>query len=37
VWLSAAIFAAALYALLRHRLEAVWIIPPAGLAGLALY
>jgi len=37
VWLSGAIFAAALFALLRLRLEAVWIIPTAGLLGLLLY
>ncbi len=33
VWLSAAIFAAALIALLRYRIEAVWIIPAAGTVG----
>lgn len=33
VWLSAAIFAAALVALLRFRVEAVWIIPVAGAVG----
>jgi chromate transporter len=37
VWVSVAIFAGALYALLRFRLEAVWIIPASGLLGLALY
>jgi chromate transporter len=33
VWLSVAIFAAALIALLRFRVEAVWIIPAAGAVG----
>ncbi len=33
VWLSAVIFAAALIALLRFRVEAVWIIPAAGAVG----
>jgi chromate transporter len=37
VWISVAIFAAALYALARWRVEAVWIIPPAGVLGLLLY
>ncbi|MDH4134300.1 MAG: chromate efflux transporter [Gammaproteobacteria bacterium] len=36
-WVSLAIFAAALLALVRFRLEVVWIIPAAGLAGLLLY
>ena len=34
---SALIFAAALAALLRLKIEAVWIIPAAGIAGLLLY
>lgn len=37
VWYSVAIFAAALYALMRFRVDAVWIIPTAGLAGWGLY
>jgi chromate transporter len=37
VWISIALFAAALYVLLRWRVEAVWIIPPAGLIGLLVY
>ncbi len=37
VWYSVAIFAVALYALLRFRAEAVWIIPAAGAAGWWLY
>lgn len=37
VWYSIAIFAIALYALLRFRVEAVWIIPAAGMAGWWLY
>lgn len=37
VWYSVAIFAVALYALLRFRVEAVWIIPAAGAAGWWLY
>jgi len=37
VWYSAAIFAAALVALVRFKVEAVWIIPAAGLLGLVLY
>ena len=37
VWYSIAIFAVALYALIRFRVEAVWIIPAAGLAGWGLY
>lgn len=34
---SAAIFAAALLALLRYRVETAWIIPAAGVAGLLAY
>ena len=34
---SLAIFLAALLALLKFRLEVVWLIPAAGLAGLLLY
>ncbi len=37
VWFSIAIFAAALYALIRFRVEAVWVIPAAGAAGWWLY
>ena len=36
-WYSVAIFAVALYALARFRVEAVWIIPAAGLAGMLIY
>jgi chromate transporter len=36
-WISGAIFAAALYALLRFRLQPVWIIPVSGALGFALY
>jgi chromate transporter len=32
-WMSILIFAAALLAMLRFRVDVVWIIPPAGLAG----
>jgi chromate transporter len=37
VWMSAAVFAAALVALLRFRVDAVWIIPPAGVIGYFIY
>ncbi len=37
VWYSVAIFSVALYALLRWRLDAVWIIPVAGAVGWWLY
>jgi len=37
VWISVLIFAGALYALVRFRVEAVWIIPAAGLAGWWMY
>ena len=37
VWWSAAIFIVALVALLRFRVEAVWIIPPAGVIGFLVY
>ena len=37
VWYSIAIFAVALYALVRFRVEAVWVIPAAGAAGWWLY
>jgi chromate transporter len=37
VWISAVIFAAALVALLRFRIEAVWIIPTAGVVGFLVY
>jgi chromate transporter len=36
-WLSLAIFALALLALMRFKLEVVWIIPTAGMAGFLLY
>ncbi len=36
-WLSLLIFAAALLAQLRFKLDVVWVIPTAGLAGLLLY
>jgi chromate transporter len=36
-WTSALIFMIALYALVRFRVEAVWIIPMAGLAGWWMY
>ena len=36
-WQSAVIFLAALAGLLRFRVDVVWIIPSAGLAGLLLY
>ncbi|MGE5241760.1 MAG: chromate efflux transporter [Bacteroidota bacterium] len=37
VWYSVAIFAVALYALVRWRLDAVWVIPVAGALGWWLY
>jgi chromate transporter len=37
VWWSGAIFIVALVALLRFRVEAVWIIPPAGIIGFLVY
>lgn len=37
VWISATIFAVALYALVRWRVEVAWIISAAGLAGWWLY
>jgi chromate transporter len=37
VWISVLIFAAALYALVRFRVDAVWIVPAAGLAGWWMY
>jgi len=37
VWYSVLIFAVALYALVRWRLDAVWIIPAAGAVGWWLY
>jgi chromate transporter len=36
-WATLVIFAAAIVALMRFRVEVVWIIPTAGLIGLALY
>lgn len=36
-WLSVAIFALALFALLRLRLQVAWIIPAAGATGLLFY
>jgi chromate transporter len=37
VWWSGAIFIVALIALVRFRVEAVWIIPPAGVIGFLVY
>jgi chromate transporter len=37
VWVSVAIFTVALVALLRFKLDAVWIIPTAGIVGLLFY
>lgn len=37
VWVTPVIFVAALVALIRLRVEAVWIIPVAGAIGVALY
>lgn len=37
VWVSAVIFVTTLIALLRFRVEAVWIVPLAGLLGYAFY
>jgi chromate transporter len=37
VWISVVIFAVALYALLRFRVESAWIISVAGLAGWWFY
>lgn len=37
VWPSAVIFIVALVAMLRFRVEAVWIIPPAGLIGFFIF
>ncbi len=36
-WISLAIFIAALIALLRYRIEAVWLLPVAGLCGFLMY
>lgn len=36
-WFSVVIFVAALYALVRFRVEAMWIIPTAGIAGWWMY
>lgn len=36
-WFSVVIFVAALYALVRFRAEAMWIIPTAGIAGWWMY
>jgi chromate transporter len=36
-WGSALIFGAALVALLRFKLDVLWIIPTAGLAGLVIF
>lgn len=36
-WISLALFALALYLLLRHRIETVWIVPAAALAGSLVY
>ncbi|HEX20224.1 MAG TPA: chromate efflux transporter [Acidiferrobacteraceae bacterium] len=37
VWTTLIIFVAAMIALMRFRVEVVWVIPTAGLAGLLLY
>jgi len=37
VWVSAVILLASAIALLRFRIEAYWLIPPAGLVGFLLY
>ncbi len=37
VWISVALFAVTLYALMRWRVEAVWVVPPAGLLGMLVY
>jgi chromate transporter len=37
VWPSIAIFLVALVALLRWRVDAVWILPPAGAVGLLAF
>lgn len=37
VWWSGVIFIVALVALVRYRVEAVWIIPPAGVIGFLVY
>lgn len=37
VYLSGLLFAAALLALTRYRIEAVWVVPAAGLIGLLFY
>jgi chromate transporter len=36
-WISVLIFAAALVALFRFKVETAWIIPAAGIAGLLFY
>ena len=36
-WISAAIFSLAILALLKFKIEVVWIIPASGLAGFLLY
>ncbi|MDH3309863.1 MAG: chromate efflux transporter [Gammaproteobacteria bacterium] len=37
VWISVVIFVGALYTLFRFRVEAVWIIPPAGVLAVLFY
>lgn len=37
VWVSVLIFGLALYAVAWRRIDVVWVIPPAGLAGVVLY
>lgn len=37
VWISVVIFVGALYTLFRFRIEAVWIIPPAGVLAVLFY
>jgi chromate transporter len=36
-WVSILIFAAALLAQLKFKLDVIWVIPAAGLAGILLY
>jgi chromate transporter len=36
-WVSAAIFSAALLALLKFKIEVAWIIPVAGILGFLAY
>lgn len=36
-WISAILFLVALVVLLRYRIDAVWLVPPAGLVGFLVY